>query len=107
MGFEQEIRKSLAGRKEPLVWVYVTFVSKGPDNSWSGSGGGDFMGAVLVEAPNRVGVVDVLFNRHLIPEGAKVGTTIDVPADKVPAEKFRDRLLTRDEVMELWPGVKA
>ena len=109
MGFEREIRSSLAGQpQEPLFWFYVSFVSKGPDGTWSGSGGGDFMGAAVVQATHRAKVVDRLFEPpKLIPEGAKIGTSIEIPKDKLPAEQFRNRLLTRTEVETLWPGVKA
>ena len=108
MKFEQEIRSSLAGKPpEPLVWVYCTFVTKGPGGSWSSPGGGEFMGAAVVEAPSRFKVVDVVFDRELIPKGTKVGMSIDVPADKLPSEQFRNRLLSRQEVEEMWPGVKV
>ena len=96
-GFEHEVRSSLAGKPEPLFWYYISFANEAS---------GAFLGAVVVEGPN-----DVKAALHeafpLMPKGGKLTTRIEIPKDKLPAEQFRNRLLTRAEVETLWPGVKA
>jgi hypothetical protein len=91
MKFEQEIRsKGFDQKPEPKLWFYISFVDKG----------GAFMAAAVVQGENRV---EAVFSTKGIPEGARLGTDIVIPGDKLPAEQFRNRLLTRPEVETLWP----
>ena len=95
MGFEQEIRsKGFDVEREPMRWFYISFVNRS----------GAFMGAALVQGGNRVEAVFDSVSLQL-PEGAKMGTDIEIPADKVPAKEFCNRMLSRAEIQALWPGV--
>ncbi len=93
-----------------MFWYYVSFVTKGPGGSWSSKGGGDFMGAVVVEATTRARVADVTaFDLGVDSRGdaADRHEHRAFPKDKLPAEEFRNKLLTRSQVETLWPGVKG
>lgn len=108
MGFEEEIRASLGGKPPaPLLWFYVALVTKGPEGNWSSPGGGEFMGAVVIEATSSIKAVDALFDSELLPKGAKTGTILEIPADKLPPPEFRNTLLSRAQVETLWPGVRS
>jgi hypothetical protein len=96
MGFEQEIRSSLAGQpQDPLRWFYVSFTDKS----------GAFMGAIVVQGSDRVEAV--MDSVGLQPEGARMGTDIEIPDDKLPPEQYRSKWLTSAEVEEMWPEVKG
>jgi hypothetical protein len=109
MGFGQEIRSKGfdAVEQEPLFWFYVSFVSKPPDGKIWSTGGGAFMGATVVQAKHHGYVIGIVLDRKLKPENSKVGETIEIPADKLPAEEHRYKLLTREQVETLWPGVRG
>ena len=97
LSFEDRIRTG--GFDVPSVskWFYISFVSK-PH--------GVFQGAAVVEGENWGKAIDAVFSLKLIPKDAKCELTLEIPADKWPADEYRGRLLTRAEVEAIWPQVK-
>ena len=85
---------------KPLAWFFITYVKKN---------GGAFTGPCLVEAENRIEAANIVFQTSISPESARASfeDSVEVPEAKLPAEQYRNRLLTLDEVREFWPWVKA
>jgi hypothetical protein len=77
---------------EPERWHYVSF-----------AGESSFRGAVIIEAH---GITDALLKIN----GLKLnphGEVLCIPLDEVPEEKWRNRLLTKEDVLTMWPDAKS
>jgi len=90
--FLDEIKESVK-KKPPREknWFYVS--ERLPD--------GSFAGAVIIEAQNCTQAA-IRGLELLEMDDAELGTYLEIPADKVPAQQYRDRILTKEEVEELW-----
>ena len=78
----------------PEAWHYVSFADK------------SFKGAVIIKAH---GINDALMKINLlqINPGGEV-LCIQFPEDMVlPEPSFRNRLLSKEDVLELWPEAKS
>lgn len=81
---------------EPLWW-YLSYAheTKG------------FMGGTIVQAHGFVGACDYA-RRHGITPAPDVETQgVPIPPREVPEEKYRNRLLTRDELESFWGAMKS
>lgn len=89
--FRQRINKLLAEEaKNPLRWFYM---------SYAGEDG--FRGAVYIQAHGPAEATYLSRHRHLSPGGEVL--IASVPDDKIPTEKYRNRLLTKAEVQAANP----
>jgi hypothetical protein len=78
---------------EPLRWFYCSFA------------GEHFNGAVIIQAH---GVADCSLRAHRkkINPGGELAAW-EVTQERLPPEKYRNRLLTKAEILELWPDAKS
>jgi hypothetical protein len=78
-------------RRDPMRWWYLSYATEE-----------GFLGAVYIEAH---GPVEAAFfsNKRKISPGGEVFMA-QVPNGKLPEERFRNRLLTRDEVIAANPS---
>jgi hypothetical protein len=80
-------------------WFYVSLVFKDS---------GKFQGAVIVESENPIQAIGAAYTACFaeLMEPFLARTSLEIPDEKLPGEEYRNRLLTREEVEEIWPGVK-
>ena len=63
-----------------------------------------FMGAIIVQGTSTLdAVMNAAALKQAPPEGAEV-LGYRIPAQQLPAEKYRNRLLSLEEVKKMWPG---
>ena len=98
--FETTIRIDGLDMEPPQKkWFYVSLVFKDS---------GRFQGAVIVESEDPIQAIAaayaVCFHDLMDPFIAK--RAIEIPAEKLPGEEYRNRLLAREEIEEIWPGIK-
>jgi hypothetical protein len=76
-------------RTQPLHWLYLSYADEA-----------GFRGGVIVMAHGFAGATFESSRRKLSPGGQVTG--IDLPNEKVPPPKYRNRLLTLEDLKELW-----
>jgi hypothetical protein len=101
--------EALRGNVDALLTRYQHLVAKELENpaAWwwlSFSAGGEFLGVVIVYAHGLLEAVRICEDRKLNPGGEVLGAAM--PPEKVPAEKYRCKLLSAELVSECTPGVK-
>jgi hypothetical protein len=77
---------------EPEKWLYLSFADE------------KFNGGVVIKAH---GMMDAVTKTHALginPGGQVI--SIEVPDEHLPDEKFRNRLLSKEDVLEMWPDSK-
>jgi len=74
---------------QPLRWWYLSYADEH-----------NFRGGIIVEARGFATAVSYA-NRLMISPGGEV-QGIEVPADQLPGESYRYRLLTLEELGEFW-----
>ena len=85
---------SMVGKRKDLSgWCFLSFAS---DET------GDFLGAVIVEAPTLADAVQKAWALEINPDGLCAGMEL-FPA-YLPKPIFQNRLLTRDEVKLAFPS---
>ena len=60
--------------------------------------GTQFLGVAIVQAPGIVSAAAVAHRLNINPGGEVAG--IPIPAEQVPADQYRNRLLTKQEIQE-------
>lgn len=75
-------------------WVYISFADDG-----------GFRGGVIIQSPDHPGLACTEAHRRKINPGGQA-MVLGIPDGKVPEEKWRNRLLTKAQVMEMWPDSK-
>jgi hypothetical protein len=86
--------------------IYIAFQND-RDEVRNGDGKLNFLGAAIVESISQFDAVRDVHRLRIAPERAEVrNEPVEIPANKLPPEKYRNRLLTREEVLSLWPEVK-
>jgi hypothetical protein len=76
------------------VWVYASFADEEKG----------FLGAAIVQAH---GIVDASLATHRMkinPGGQMM--CVPIPEENLPSEKYRNRLLTCEQVQEFWPDAR-
>ena len=100
--FERKAReRGLNKPQVPLHWFFVSYVDRAI---------GVFVGACFIQEEMWMKASDAAFKRHVLPTGIENATledVVQVPDNKLPAPEYRDRLLTLEEVRQIWPWVKA
>lgn len=78
---------------EPLRWHYLSFADE------------KFNGAVILQCH---GVTDGVMQTHAlgINPGGQV-MAVPMPDEVLPAEQYRNRLLTKEDILEIWPDAKT
>lgn len=82
-------------KRQPKPWWWLSFSSESNASR----------GVVLVRARDLVDAVRICHALSLSPGGQILG--VPMPFDFAPPEKFKNRLLTRSEVLELDPDVQS
>jgi len=77
----------------PEVWLYLSFADK------------TFLGAVILKARGVTHAVNACWQKQINPGGEVL--CFEIPKDKVPPEKYQNRLLTLQEIREFWPTSKS
>jgi hypothetical protein len=83
-----------AERDNPLAWWYL---------SYAGEEG--FRGGVIIEARGFTGAAIRSNILKASPGGEVMG--LKIPPDKVPAEPYRNRLLSPSELNEIWGDMET
>lgn len=79
--------------ENPAAWWWMSF-----------SGSGKFLGVVIVYAHGLLDAVRICEDHNLNPGGEVLGAAM--PLEKVPAGKYRYRLLSAELLRECTPGSK-
>lgn len=80
-------------RAEPEQWFYLSFADE------------EFNGAVIIRAH---GIADATMKTHVLginPGGQVI--SVPIPTKKLPAETYRNRLLSKADIVEFWPDSKT
>jgi hypothetical protein len=97
--FEQTISKAIADEIiPPSFWFLVPFIKTET---------GKFQAAVIVEGKNWGDAVKAALHMRLEDDENIGRNYFQLPADRVPAEQYRNRILTREEVETIWPESKG
>lgn len=86
-GIQEMIAKEVA--EDNLRWVLLSFADD------------TFLGAAVVEALGITHAIAQTKAGNYNPGGSVL--LLELPQDKLPPEEFRNRLLSRAEVLSLWP----
>ena len=89
--FRKRLNKLLAEEaKQPLCWWYLSYAKED-----------GFRGAVYIQAHGPTEATYLSRHRQISPGGEVF--IVSVPDDKIPDEKYRNRLLTKEEVQAANP----
>ena len=93
--FQQRLNTLLAEEgKKPLRWWYLSYAAEE-----------GFRGGVYIQAHGPTEATYLSRHRHLSPGGEVL--ILMVPAEHLPEEKYRNRLLTKDEVQAANPDERC
>jgi len=88
--FEARLKQLLAKEAaQPLGWWYLSYADKTK-----------FRGGAIISAHGFTSAVYVANALKISPGGEVQG--VPIPPDRLPAESYRYRLLTLDELREIW-----
>jgi hypothetical protein len=96
--FDQLVTEATAGEAlPPLHWYLVAYLDKET---------GQFLAAVIVQGRSWDQAVKVAIDIRC-EKAEKMGKIVEIPAeipaDRLPAEQYRNRILTRSEIDTIWP----
>ena len=77
----------------PLGWWYLSYADET-----------HFCGGVIVEARGFVGATLAVRLKKISPGGQVCG--LPIQPENLPAKKYRNRLLTLEELKEFWPDME-
>lgn len=80
----------------PKHWMYLSFA----DDERG------FLGGVIVQGHGIVDARLSFVQLGITSPGGEV-LAFDLPDDSIPPEKYRNRLLTAEEICEFWPDAKT
>lgn len=66
-----------------------------------------FKGAVIVEALNTFDAVMKTHRMNINPGGEVIVLKISAYGVSIPAEPYRNKLLSRQDIVEFWPDAKS
>ena len=92
--FEDRTKRLLIEEaKQPLKWFYCSFASD------------RFLGAAIIEAH---GILDCAIFTHAlgINPGGEMAA-FDLTPEQLPSEQYRNRLLSKDDILKFWPDAKS
>jgi hypothetical protein len=93
--FRKAIRLSFETDPKPqLHWYYVPFEEDGA-----------FTGALILEATDEIAAVMATIGIEDHHGSVRVKDRIEIPPDRVPAESYRNRWLSKAEVCTIWPDI--
>ena len=100
--FAVEVKTTFQDRTIGKFWWYIAFET---DRDIAKKGGPiAFMGATILEAPTMFEAVREAYKRQIVPQDSETRREpVQIPDDKVPAAEYRNRLLTKEEVQQIWP----
>ena len=102
--FAAAVRSSFQDRTIEKFWWYLAFETHREKVEESG-GSVLFMGAAILEGATWGDVISTAFHK-IAPDGSTTrGQPVKIPADKLPGAKYRNRLLSKTEVAEIWPDL--
>jgi hypothetical protein len=102
--FASEVKATFEDRTIEKFWWYVAFET---DKNVAQKGGPIvFMGAAIVEAPTLYDTVREAYSKGIAPEKSSIrNQPVQIPEDKLPSAEHRNRLLTKEEVQQMWPDL--
>ena len=102
--FAAEVRATFQDRTVEKFWWYLAFET---EKKVAKKGGPIvFMGAAIVEAPTYFDAVSEVYRRRIAPEESSTrNMPVQIPEGKLPLAEYRNRLLTKEEVQQIWPEV--
>jgi hypothetical protein len=97
--FEQTISKAIADEIiPPSVWFFVPFIKTET---------GKFQTAVIAGGKSWIEAATAALHVR-VKDDEEIGRNhFQIPADRVPAEQYRNRILTREEIETIWPESKG
>ena len=96
--FEKRTQEVLSEEKKcPYQWYYCSFATKK-----------EFLGALIIQAH---GVIECSIRARSLganPGGELMALPVPEPVNEfLPAEQYRNRLLSKEEVLKLWPDSRS
>ena len=80
--------------QQPEIWLYLSFADDV-----------GFRGGVVIKAHGLTDAVIKCNWLQINPHGEIQG--IELPESHIPPERYRNRLLTKEEIKEMWPDAKS
>jgi hypothetical protein len=77
---------------EPKKWIYLSFADE------------NFNGAVVIKAHGIGTAVREAHRLGINPGGQVLG--VEIPDERLPSEQFRNRLLSKEDILKMWPDSK-
>lgn len=87
---EKLLREEMA---QPLLWHYCSFADE------------VFLGAVIIEGHGAIDIATKTGALGINPGGQMICAPI--PLEYLPDERYRNRLLSKADVLEFWPDSKS
>jgi hypothetical protein len=102
--FAAEVKATFQDRTVEKFWWYLAFET---DRDVAKKGGPVvFMGAAILEAPTLFEAIREAYKRRITPQDSETrNQPVRIPEGKLPGPQYRNRLLTKDEVEQIWPEV--
>jgi hypothetical protein len=101
--FAAEVKATFQDRSIDKFWWYIAFET---DKNVAKKGGPIlFMGAAIVEAPTMFDAISEAFRGIAPRDSSTRNQPVQIPDDKLPAAEYRNRLLTKEEVQQIFPEV--
>jgi hypothetical protein len=95
--FDQLVSEATANKTlPPLLWFLMPYTVKET---------GQFTCAVIVQGRAWDDAVKAALHLR-IEDRETFGKITEIPADRVPAEQYRNRVLTLEEIRTIWPTQK-
>ena len=102
--FAAEVKATFQDRTVEKFWWYIAFETE--KNVVKKGGPIVFMGAAIVEAPTFFDAVSEAYRKRIAPENSSTRSQpVQIPDDRLPLADYRNRLLTKEEVQQIWPEI--
>lgn len=101
--FAAEVKATFQDRTVEKFWWYIAFETE--RNVAKKGGPIFFMGAAIVEAPTLFDAISEAYRGIAPKDSSTRNRPVQIPDDKLPPAEYRNRLLTKEEVQQIWPEV--
>lgn len=102
--FAAEVKATFQDRTIETFWWYIAFET---DRDVAKTGGPIvFTGAAILEAPTMFEAIREAYKRQIAPQDSETrNQPVQIPEDELPPLEYRNRLLTKADVQQIWPEV--
>jgi hypothetical protein len=102
--FAKEVKATFQDRTIEKFWWYIAFETE--KNVAKKGGPIVFMGAAIIEAPTLFDAISEVYRRGIAPgDSSTRNQPVQIPEGNLPAAEYRNRLLRKEEVQQIWPEV--